>query len=104
ILNGKRELRQIYESGQGAVRLRGEYTTEALPRGKRQIIVTSIPYTVNKAELVEQIAQEIVTRKLPQVVDIRDESTTDVRIVLELKSDASPEAAMAYVYKHTPLQ
>jgi DNA gyrase subunit A len=104
ILNGKRELRQIYESGQGPIRLRGEYTLESLPRGKRQIIVSSIPYTVNKAELVEQIAQEIVARKLPQVVDIRDESTSDVRIVLELKSDASPEAAMAYVYKHTPLQ
>src|SRR5207237_9837877 len=77
---------------------------ESLPRGKRQIVVTSIPYTVNKAELVEQVAQEIVSRKLPQVVDVRDESTADVRIVLELKSDASPEAAMAYLYKHTPLQ
>ncbi len=104
ILNGKRELRQIYESGQGPIRLRGEYTVETLPRGKRQIVVTSIPYTVNKAELVEQIAQEIVSRKLPQVVDVRDESTSDVRIVLELKADASPETAMAYLYKHTPLQ
>src|SRR5689334_6596190 len=104
ILNSKKELRQIYESGQGPIRLRGEYTIESLPRGKRQMVVTSIPYTVNKAELVEQIAQEIVARKLPQVVDVRDESTADVRIVLELKSDATPEAAMAYLYKHTPLQ
>src|SRR5262249_4750001 len=104
ILNGKRELRQIYEAGQGAIRLRGEYRVEKLPRGKRQIVVVSIPYTVNKAELVEQIAQQIVSRKLPQIVDVRDESTADVRIVLELKSDASPEAAMAYLYKHTSLQ
>src|SRR5262250_1981896 len=104
ILNGKRELRQIYESGQGAIRLRGEYEMESLPRGKRQIVVTSIPYAVNKAELVEQIAQEILARKLPQVVDVRDESTSDVRIVLELKADASPETAMAYLYKHTALQ
>jgi DNA gyrase subunit A len=104
ILNAKRELRQLYESGQGAIRLRGEYAVESLPRGKRQIVVTSIPYTVNKAELVEQIAQEIVSRKLPQLTDVRDESTADVRIVLELKADASPEAAMAYVYKHTLLQ
>src|SRR5213594_3528647 len=104
ILNGKRELRQIYESGQGPIRLRGEYTVETLPRGKRQIVVTSIPYTVNKAELVEQLAQEIVSRKLPQVLDVRDESTSDVRIVLELKADASPETAMAYLYKHTALQ
>src|SRR5215470_12164941 len=104
ILNGKRELRQIYEAGQGAIRLRGEYRVEKLPRGKRQIVVVSVPYTVNKAELVEQIAQQIVSRKLPQIVDVRDESTSDVRIVLELKADASPEAAMAYLYKHTPLQ
>jgi DNA gyrase subunit A len=104
VLNGKRELREIYESGQGAVRLRGEYEVENLARGRRQIVVTSIPYTVNKAELVEAIANEIVARKLPLVTDVRDESTTDVRIVLELKSDASPEAAMAYLYKHTALQ
>src|SRR5213593_3565519 len=50
ILNAKKELRQIYESGQGAIRLRGEYTVESLARGKRQIVVGSIPYTVNKAE------------------------------------------------------
>jgi DNA gyrase subunit A len=104
ILNSRKELREIYESGQGAIRLRGEYGVESLPRGKRQIVVTSIPYTVNKAELVEQIAQEILTRRLPHVTDVRDESTADVRIVLELKAEASPEAAMAYLYKHTGLQ
>src|SRR5256712_10156226 len=104
ILNGRRELREIYESGQGAVRLRGEYAVERLPRGKQQIVVTSIPYTVNKAELIERIADEIVARRLPQVLDVRDESTSDVRIVLELKADVAPETAMAYLYKHTALQ
>ncbi|TMB44048.1 MAG: DNA topoisomerase IV subunit A [Deltaproteobacteria bacterium] len=104
ILNGKKELREIYETGQGAVRLRGEYTEERLARGKRQIVVTSLPYTVNKAELVEQIAQEILARRLPQATDVRDESTADIRIVLELKSDASADAVMAYLYKHTALQ
>ncbi|HYR95892.1 MAG TPA: DNA topoisomerase IV subunit A [Candidatus Binatus sp.] len=104
ILNSKKELREIYETGQGAVRLRGEYGVESLARGKRQVVITSIPYTINKAELVEQIAQEILTRRLPHVTDVRDESTADVRIVLELKADASPEAAMAYLYKHTGLQ
>src|SRR5262245_28476011 len=104
LLNSKRELREIYESGQGALRLRGEYKIESGARGKRQVVVTSIPYTVNKGELVEQIAQEIISRKLPLVVDVRDESTTDVRVVLELKADAAPEAAMAYLYKHTALQ
>jgi DNA gyrase subunit A len=104
VLNSKRELREIYETGQGPVRLRGEYDVENLARGRRQVVVTSIPYTVNKAELVEAIANEIIARRLPLVTDVRDESTTDVRIVLELKSDASAEAAMAYLYKHTALQ
>jgi DNA gyrase subunit A len=103
ILNGRAELRAIYENGQGAVRLRGEYEVENLPRGRRQIVVTSIPYNVNKAALVETIAEHVVARKLPQVIDVRDESTEDVRIVLELKSDAAPELAMAYLYKHTEL-
>jgi DNA gyrase subunit A len=104
MLNSKAELRAIYESGQGPIRLRGQYTIETLPRGKKQVVVTSIPYTVNKAELVEQIAEQIVSRKLPLVLDVRDESTEDVRIVLELKPEASAEMAMAYLYKHTALQ
>jgi DNA gyrase subunit A len=104
ILNARRELREIYETGQGPVRLRGQYTVESLARGRRQIVVTSIPYAVNKGELVAAIGEEVASRKLPLLVDVRDESTTDVRIVLELRSDASPEAAMAYLYKHTSLQ
>ncbi|MFN8544961.1 MAG: DNA topoisomerase IV subunit A [Candidatus Binatia bacterium] len=104
VLNSKKELRDIYETGQGPIRLRGEYTVEELPRGRRQIVVTSIPYAVNKAEMVEQIAQQIIARKLPQITDVRDESTDDVRVVLELKSEAKAEVAMAYLYKHTPLQ
>jgi DNA gyrase subunit A len=104
MLNSKRELREIYETGQGPIRLRGEYAVEQLARGKRQIVVTSVPYATNKAELVEAIANEIIARRLPLVTDVRDESTTEVRIVLELKPDASAEAAMAYLYKHTALQ
>jgi DNA gyrase subunit A len=104
MLNTKKELREIYETGQGAIRLRGQYALEKAARGKRQIVVTSIPYAVNKAELIEEIAAQVVSRKLPQVVDVRDESTDDVRIVLELKADASPDVAMAYLYKHTALQ
>src|SRR2546428_428413 len=92
ILNTKKELRDIYESGQGAIRLRAQYRVESLPRGKRQIVVTSIPYTVNKSELVLYIGQEVLARKLPQVLDVRDESTADVRIVLELKADARSAA------------
>ncbi len=104
MLNSKREIREIYETGQGPIRVRGEYTVEDLPRGKRQAVVTSIPYGVNKATLVEEIANEIIARKLPQVLDVRDESTTDVRVVLELKPEVEPATAMAYLYKHTSLQ
>jgi DNA gyrase subunit A len=104
ILTSKRELREIYETGQGAIKLRGEWQVESLPRGKQQVVITSLPYAVNKAQLVEKIAELVSGRKIPQVTDVRDESTDEVRIVLELKGDASDELAMAYLCKHTPLQ
>ncbi len=104
ILTSKRELREIYETGQGTVKLRGEWQVESLPRGKQQIVITSLPYMVNKAQLVEKIAELVGGRKIPQVIDVRDESTDEVRIVLELKGEASDDLAMAYLCKHTPLQ
>lgn len=104
ILNSKKELRDLYETGQGAIRLRGEWKLEERPRGGQNIIVTSIPYTVNKATLVSRIGEIITERKLPALVDVRDESTKDVRIVMELKRDSDAELVMSYLYKHTPLQ
>jgi DNA gyrase subunit A len=104
ILNSQKELQEIYESGQGSVRLRGEYELEDMKRGGQQIIITSIPYTVNKSTLVAKMGDIVRERKLPLVVDVRDESTKDVRIVLELKKEASAELVMAYIYKNTPLQ
>ena len=104
ILNSKKELRDIYETGQGAIRLRGEWKLEERPRGGQNIVVTSIPYTVNKATLVSRIGEIITDRKLPSLVDVRDESTKEVRIVMELKRDSDAELVMAYLYKHTPLQ
>ncbi|MBP1686024.1 MAG: topoisomerase (ATP-hydrolyzing) [Deltaproteobacteria bacterium] len=103
ILNSRAELRGIYETGQGAVRLRGQYVA-AVEKRRRRVIVTSIPYTANKSRIVEEIAEHIVSRRLPQATDVRDESTDAVRIVIEIKPDASPEAVMAYVFKHTDLQ
>jgi DNA gyrase subunit A len=76
---------------------------ESLSRGRQQIVITSVPYGANKATLVESIAELIVSRKLPQVLDVRDESTNDVRVVLEPKSGTAPELIMAYLYKHTDL-
>jgi DNA gyrase subunit A len=103
IINSKKELREIYETGQGPVRLRGEWKLEESKRGP-QIVITSIPYNVSKANLVEGIAQVILAKKLPMLVDVRDESTDDVRVVLELKPGADPALVVAYLYKHTPLE
>src|SRR3954447_11825808 len=103
ILNSKSELREIYETGQGSVRVRGEWKLEELPRGGKQIVVTSIPYAVNKSNLVMKFGDLVRERKLTPLVDVRDESTKDVRIVLEIKREADPELVMAYLYKHTPL-
>ncbi len=104
ITNSKKELREIYETGQGPIHLRGEWTTEEAGKGGPHIVVTSIPFNVTKSTLVERIAEVIIAKKLPMLVDVRDESTDIVRIVLEMKSGADPSMVMAYLYKHTPMQ
>ncbi len=103
ILNTRAELRQIYETGQGPVRVRGQYKPET-SGSKNLVVITSIPYATNKATLVEEIAECIISRKLPQAVDVRDESTDIVRVVVEMRPDVSADAVMAYLLKHTSLQ
>ena len=100
ILNTPEELRAVYEKGEGPIEVRGEYRQE----GKTRVIIESIPFGVSKASLIESIAEHIIAEKVPQLVDVRDESTEDVRIVLELKRGANADAAMAYLLKHTALQ
>lgn len=104
VLNTRAELCEMYETGQGTIRLRGEFTVPPPVRGQSSIIITSIPFAVDKATIVERIGELIAARKVPQLVDVRDESTTDVRIVLDLQKNADPNLAMAYLFKHTPLQ
>ena len=104
MLNSKVELRQIYKEGSGTIRVRGEYKIEEKKKGGADIVITSMPYAMSKADLVQKIADVIISRKMPFLIDVRDESTTDVRIVLELKKDADPTLVMGYLYKHTPLQ
>lgn len=104
ILNTKKELKEIYQTGAGAIRIRAEYTVEELPRARQAIIVTSIPYTVNKAKLLEKIVGLMEDKKVPQVSAVRDESTDEVRVVLELKPESNPELVMAYLFKHTDLE
>ncbi len=104
ILNTRDELRDIYKTGGGAVKLRGTWSKGPSTRGAKTLYIKSIPYTVNKAQLVEQIAQVVIGRKMPLLLDIRDVSTDDVRIELELKKDADEQKVMAYLFKHTALQ
>src|SRR5919198_810840 len=104
ILNSQDELKQIYKTGAGTVRLRGTWDIGPDTRSTKTIYIESIPYTVNKAQLVERIAEIVLSRKLPQLLDVKDLSTEDVRIALELKKDADEKMVMAYLFKHTPLQ
>jgi DNA gyrase subunit A len=104
ILNSQEELKQIYKTGSGSIRLRGTWDIGTETRTSKTIYVESIPYTVNKAQLVERIAEIVLSRKLPQLLDVKDLSTEDVRIALEMKKDADEKMIMAYLFKHTPLQ
>jgi DNA gyrase subunit A len=106
IINSKDELREIYKTGGGSIKLRGtsETTSQQKTRSSKTLTITSVPYSVVKANLVEQIAQIVIDRKMPLLLDVTDLSTDDVRIELELKADADEAKVLAYLYKHTALQ
>ena len=104
ILNSPEELKEIYKTGSGAVRLRATWEEGPTTRTGKTIFITSVPYTVNKSTLVERIADVALSRKLPPLLDVKDLSTEDVRIAIELKKDADEKMVMAYLFKHTPLQ
>src|SRR5687767_8625570 len=104
ILNSADELKEIYKTGSGTVRVRATWEEGPTSRGGQTLLITSVPYATNKATLVERIADVVLSRKLPPLVDVRDVSADDVRIELELKKDADPRMVMAYLFKHTPLQ
>ncbi len=100
ILNTPEEVLEIYRKGEGTIDLRGEYVQE----GKTRIVITSIPYGHSKSDIVEKIADLVIADRVPQISDVRDESTDDVRVVLELKRGSDPDAALAFLFKHTTLQ
>jgi DNA gyrase subunit A len=103
LLSNKKELVEIYEKGQGSLKLRGEWKTEELKRGGTIVVIQSIPYAVKRATLVEKIAEVIIAKKVPALLDVRDESTDETRVVLEIRKDTDPQLVMSYLYKHTPL-
>lgn len=104
VVTDRTALRHIYETGQGTLRIQGEWKLED---GKKpQIVITSIPYGVNKGNLESDIGEIIAARKLPQLLNLTNESNEreGMRIALEIKPGTDPDVVMAYLYKHTALQ
>jgi len=99
------DIARIYEAGRGSIRVRARYETEDTGRGGYQVVVTEIPYGVQKSKLVEKIAELLLARKLPLLKDVRDESTEDVRLVLEPKSrTVDPVVLMESMFRLTDLE
>ncbi|GIX17586.1 MAG: DNA topoisomerase 4 subunit A [Rhodothalassiaceae bacterium] len=98
-------LAEAYETGRGSIRLRARWEKESTGRGTWQIVVTEIPYQVNKARLIERLAALVNERKVPLLADVRDESAADLRIVLEPKSrNVDPELLMETLFRLTDLE
>ena len=105
IIQGRDEIRKAYETGKGRVVVRSRTEIENLKGGKKQIIVTEIPYEVNKAVLVKKIDDVRVNNKVPGIAEVRDESDRDgLRIAIELKKDADEQTILNYLFKYTDLQ
>jgi DNA gyrase subunit A len=104
IVASAEDIKQAYETGQGTLKVRGTWKLAGESRGSKTVHITSIPYAINKSTLVERIADVVQARKMPLLLDVRDVSTDDVCIELELKKEADENKVIAYLYKHTPLQ
>ena len=105
IIQGADEIKKAYETGKGRVVVRSRCDIEQLKGGKKQIIVTEIPYEVNKAVLVKKIDDVRVNNKVPGIAEVRDESDrTGLRIAIELKKDSDEQTILNYLYKYTDLQ
>ncbi|MDF2999982.1 MAG: gyrA [Bacillota bacterium] len=105
IIMGRNASKEAYRTGQGKVTVRSKAEIEETTKGKQQIIFTEIPYQVNKARVIEKIAELVREKRLDNISDIRDESDRNgMRIVIELKRDANPQIIMNRLYKHTQLQ
>lgn len=105
IIMGKKDIEEAYRTGQGKVVVRAKTEIEETKKGRMQIIVTEIPFQVNKARLIEKIAQLVKEKKIEGISYIRDESNREgMRIVIELKRDANPQITLNKLYKHTQLQ
>ncbi|MEM9870935.1 MAG: DNA topoisomerase IV subunit A [Pseudomonadota bacterium] len=96
---------QAYRTGKGGFRLRCKYEVEDLGRGQWQIVVTEIPYQVQKSKLIEKLAEVIQTKKVPILADVRDESADDIRVILEPRSkNVDPDVLMGMLYRNSDLE
>ena len=102
---GSEGILSAYETGRGSIKVRGKAYAEQTSTGRMRIIITEIPYAVNKSKLVLKIAELVREKKLPEISDLRDESDRKgMRVVVELKQTAIPQVVLNKLYKHTPLE
>lgn len=105
IVETRESIAESYRTGRGSIRLRAKYEIEDLGRGMWQIVVTEIPYQVQKSKLIEKLAEVIQTKKVPLLADVRDESADDVRIVLEPRAKTvDPEVMMGMLFRNSDLE
>ena len=102
---GTRGIQESYRTGRGKIRMRGVTNIETLPNGKSQIIITELPYMVNKANMILKMADLVKNKKIDGITDIRDESNREgMRVVIEVRRDANANIILNQLYKHTQLQ
>lgn len=105
IIQGVEGIKKAYETGKGKIIIRGKVDFEDIRGGRKQIVITEIPYEVNKANLVKKMDEFRFDRKIEGIAEVRDETDrTGLRIVVELKKDADPQGVLHYLYKYTDLQ
>ncbi|HEX7090053.1 MAG TPA: DNA gyrase subunit A, partial [Longimicrobiales bacterium] len=104
-IHGLDGIREAYTTGRGRIVMRARATVEQREGGREQIVVTEIPFMVNKARMIEQIAELVREKKITDITDLRDESDRDgIRVVIELKRDAIPQIVLNQLFKHTQMQ
>ena len=102
---GKNGINQAYRTGRGKLKVRAVTDIETMPNGRHRIVATELPYMVNKAKLIEKIAELVKDKRIEGISDLRDESSREgLRVVIELKKDANPNVVLNQLYKHTQLQ
>lgn len=105
IMQGTKGLKKAYKTGKGKIIVRGKTTIESIRGGKEQIVITEIPYEVNKSKLVRKIDDIRIQKKIDGIADVRDETDREgLRIVVEMKRDVDAEGILTYILKHTDLQ